>query len=1054
MATYVPGSQSYLPELKTFSPDYKFLSNVIEVRQDRYDTNYKALNDLYGKVVYADLSRGDTNEVRGQYVKDIAPKIHQISDMDLSLQQNVDAAKGVFAPFFEDNLLVKDMVMTKQYRKELSYADSLLNSLDREQREKYWQTGIDAMNYQMKDFIEADRNKALQMAAPKYVEDVDLYETSIKLLQESGLFDEEISGDPAFTPDGMWQIITTGGAAVSKPALQYLRRSLLDDPNVQRAYYTSAYVEQRQFVDNGLQEGAFNDMDQAQRAWANQTITKAEEQLALLTSQQEQETAEAKETMEEREQFNNEYGNFADEALGGTMEETIAAYRAQLQGLEDKGKELSDATAYKETSGDVPTNTLLNRAYQLMMGTNIDSDLQAAAYTFGESKKTVELKVNPYKEMQIKYQYDLALENKRHSNNMALQKAKEDAEKAQQEQLSLTQQVLQNVTTSDSPSVSLEGDAVTVNEIAIGDYRNQTQQMKINTVVAFKSELKDKAGNLRVFEIDGKQYNEAQLRQYYANNPEALASDYVYVESSITDVDGSFAKAHPNGATDMQNKYRGVVRFISNRDASSDNTEQEVFSANYNNLQVALNYSGEDSDLDLSINKENVPTIINKDENGRYSQMTREEYVENFVETLRNNPELIRVYKDKWLDFKGPVDVGSLADRGYQRAVTKAMFGTQALTSVGISGAGGAPGWYQGDPEEQRQYIEDNIDKVYETLANEAYSEQQEAINEGYTITNDLNEKIAAGETLSTSDKGLAERGYTTYNAEAALAGNDPTQGLSYIETAMNYAADGQNIPAAGSAGDYYMSNFFTDLNQPEAVVHIHESDFNDKDFAKTRKILKTSSEEDVAAKKLIEQWQKDYAQFSAYDGDSLPNKANPTAQFSKYYHQDNDGNGYQVYSIDFDRDWLKSQVSNGLISESQLSEGGFDQITVVIDDNYAAKSQALSTANESYVERQMAVSGEPYVENVAYGGQIRVSDSFDEFGTPQRVIQAVPYSIVNGQLVTGNSNQYETYIIGMSDFDKTDQYVDMAYDMLWTNQQTNLDVARTDNLLLTELPE
>ena len=73
--------------------------------------------------------------------------------MDLSLQQNVDAAKGVFAPFFEDNLLVKDMVVTKQYRKELSYADSLLNSLDREQREKYWQTGIDAMNYQMKDFI-------------------------------------------------------------------------------------------------------------------------------------------------------------------------------------------------------------------------------------------------------------------------------------------------------------------------------------------------------------------------------------------------------------------------------------------------------------------------------------------------------------------------------------------------------------------------------------------------------------------------------------------------------------------------------------------------------------------------------------------------------------------------------------------------------------------------------------------------------------------------------------------------------------------------------------
>ncbi len=1056
MATYVPGSQSYLPELKTFTPDYKFLSNVIEVRQDRYDTNYEALNNLYGKVVYADLSRGDTNEVRSQYVKDIAPKIHQISDMDLSLQQNVDAAKGVFAPFFEDNLLVKDMVVTKQYRKELSYADSLLNSLDREQREKYWQTGIDAMNYQMKDFIEADRNKALQMAGPKYVEDVDLYETSIKLLQESGLFDEEISGDPAFTPDGMWQIITTGGAAVSKPALQYLRRSLLDDPNVQRAYYTSAYVEQRQFVDNGLQAGAFNDMDQAQRAWATQTITKGEEQLALLTAQQEQETVEAKETMDEREQFNNEYGNFADEALGGTMEETIAAYRAQLQGLEDKGKELSDATSYRETSGDVPTNTLLNRAYQLMMGTNIDSDLQAAAYTFGESKKTVELKSNPYKEMQIKYQYDRALESQRHSNNMSLQRAKDAAEKTQQEQMSLTQQILSKVTTSDSPSTSLEGDAVTTNEISVNDYRNQLQEAKIGAVVAFKATLKDASGNLRMFEIDGNQYNETQLKEYYRNNPEALANDYVYLESSITDVDGSFIKAHPNSVGEgIQDTFRNLVRVISNSDNSVDGVEQQVLATNYNNLQVALNYSGEDSDLDLSINKENVPTIINKDENGKYSQMTRDEYVENFVETLRSNPELIRVYKDKWLDFKGAVDVGSLAETSYQKAVTRSMLGTQALTTVSaIGGGSGGPGWYQGNPDEQRQNIEDNIDKVYEILANEAYSEQQEAINEGFTITNDLNEKLAAGEDLSSSDKALIDRGFQSYNAEAALRGDDPTQGLSYIETATNYVANVQNIPAPGSAGDYFMAGFFQDMNQPQAVVHIHESDFNDKDFAETGDILKTNDEEDGVAKRLIEQFRKDYAQFSNYGGDSLPNKANPTGEFSKYYHQDDDGNGYQVYSIDFDRDWLKSQVSNGLITEENLTAGAFDQITVMIDDNYAAKSEALSTANESYVERQMAVSGEPYVENVGYGGQIVVSDGFDKFGNPERVIKAVPYSIVNGELKTGNSNRYETTVIGMSEYEKTDEYVDSLYDLLYVNQQQNLDIARNENLLLTEVPE
>ena len=66
MATYVPGSQIYARETQPFTPDYKFLSNVLDVRQDRYDTNYKQLSDLYGRVVYADLSRQDTTEMRDQ----------------------------------------------------------------------------------------------------------------------------------------------------------------------------------------------------------------------------------------------------------------------------------------------------------------------------------------------------------------------------------------------------------------------------------------------------------------------------------------------------------------------------------------------------------------------------------------------------------------------------------------------------------------------------------------------------------------------------------------------------------------------------------------------------------------------------------------------------------------------------------------------------------------------------------------------------------------------------------------------------------------------------
>ena len=44
--------------------------------------------------------------------------------MDLSLRQNVDAAQGLFKPFYEDDLIVKDLVYTKQFKKNVQLAQA------------------------------------------------------------------------------------------------------------------------------------------------------------------------------------------------------------------------------------------------------------------------------------------------------------------------------------------------------------------------------------------------------------------------------------------------------------------------------------------------------------------------------------------------------------------------------------------------------------------------------------------------------------------------------------------------------------------------------------------------------------------------------------------------------------------------------------------------------------------------------------------------------------------------------------------------------------------
>jgi hypothetical protein len=93
MAIYIPGKQSYFPNWQPFVPDYKFLSNVLDARTNKYNTNYNRLNDLYSKIVYADLSRNDTKLKRDQYTNNLSKQLEKISGLDFSLEENVFEAK-------------------------------------------------------------------------------------------------------------------------------------------------------------------------------------------------------------------------------------------------------------------------------------------------------------------------------------------------------------------------------------------------------------------------------------------------------------------------------------------------------------------------------------------------------------------------------------------------------------------------------------------------------------------------------------------------------------------------------------------------------------------------------------------------------------------------------------------------------------------------------------------------------------------------------------------------------------------------------------------------
>jgi hypothetical protein len=418
MATYIKGADTYLPDIKPFTPDYKFLSAVLETRKDKYDSNFKATNDIYNKVVYSDLSRVDTREKRDQFAENLGPSIEKISGMDLSLQQNADAAQNVFAPFYEDDLIVRDIVQTAQYRKESSYANRLLESGTEEGADRYSANGVKSLQYKMDDFINATPEKALGMAAPNYVDGVNLFNLSQEIL---GSMDPPLSMemDMGTTADGKFLIRQKNGALITGAALNVLEQTLLKDPRVIAAYHDDAFVSGRNFAAQGIQNGRYSNVEQGQEAWANETINRINTLNAEAIGKNVIEASKAEAANVTWENYKAKNGIIPGSDLDIAMQEQMSAAEATKAAL--------DAKMEVKRVGEIPTKTLpgtLNKAYNMILSYNLGSDMHKAATAFASQDQSYLLRDNNYELLNQKFLYNMAEIKAKADNAVNLAKLK------------------------------------------------------------------------------------------------------------------------------------------------------------------------------------------------------------------------------------------------------------------------------------------------------------------------------------------------------------------------------------------------------------------------------------------------------------------------------------------------------------------------------------------------------------------------------------------------------------------------------------------------------
>ena len=417
MATYVPGSETYLPDIKPFTPDYKFLSATLDVREDKYNSNWKATNDVYNKVVFADLSREDTNSQREQYVNNLAPSLEKISGMDLSLAQNVQSAKSVFAPFFEDELIVKDMVKTANYRKEMSHAQRLVGSPDHLVRSMWWQDGVSALQYRMEDFMNMSEEEALAAPYYKYVPQVNLHALSNEIL---GSLEPPLSMEvdvAAYNSDGSvnpdWIIKQKNGDLVSGTALQTLRKQLQNDPRVIQSYQTKNYVLGRNFAAAGMEAGRYSSVKEGQMAWAQETLSRVAQNVQIQMDTQSTKLSDYLNINVRWDNYKETTGIIPGSDDDKLLNENLSIYeRTKMEMEESIGIKQILSTPVEGLESTLQT------AYQVLMGINLEADMKAEAEAFSMRDFKSIQRLNPIMTEQRKFKMDMAKISTRNQNAM------------------------------------------------------------------------------------------------------------------------------------------------------------------------------------------------------------------------------------------------------------------------------------------------------------------------------------------------------------------------------------------------------------------------------------------------------------------------------------------------------------------------------------------------------------------------------------------------------------------------------------------------------------
>jgi hypothetical protein len=394
--------------LQPFQPDLNFYGNILQTKQTQYDTNWKSLNKMYGQYYNADLTRDDSVAKKDNYLKQIEFNLQRVSQLDLSLEQNVEQATQVFKPFYEDKGLMKDMAYTKNYMNQVGRAEGLQGSYDQKEREQYWADGVAELNFRRQEFKEASASDAMGMETTQYTPYVNAVARAQEVAKEAGLSVETVD----FSKDGKFIVKTKNGEQLIEPLEKLFEARLGSDPSIQAVYKTQAYVNRKSYADsNAAQFGG--DKNAAEMKYLENGYNVLKAQTAVRYQGLKAQSASYNAKMQNLEK------QVKDGDASPETKQLLEQYRMNkdindqvLARAENEQKELStgQSTSTTTTGFINPYGDIKSLRYKVdngMASTLMQKDLDEAANIFAFKDAKQDIDANPYAVLSEKHRYSM-----------------------------------------------------------------------------------------------------------------------------------------------------------------------------------------------------------------------------------------------------------------------------------------------------------------------------------------------------------------------------------------------------------------------------------------------------------------------------------------------------------------------------------------------------------------------------------------------------------------------------------------------------------------------